>query len=50
MVLIHLHPDHSGATPELAERWGGHVHPDEFPLAAGYRPEYAIPSTVDWRP
>ena len=45
MVLTHLHPDHSGATPRLAERWGqpAYVHPDELPLAAGYRPEYAIP-------
>ena len=45
MVLTHLHPDHSGATPRLAERWGqpAYVHPDEMPLAAGYRPEYAIP-------
>jgi glyoxylase-like metal-dependent hydrolase (beta-lactamase superfamily II) len=45
MVLTHLHPDHSGATRELAEYWGqpAYVHPDEFPLAAGYRPEYAIP-------
>jgi glyoxylase-like metal-dependent hydrolase (beta-lactamase superfamily II) len=45
MVLTHLHPDHSGATARLAERWGqpGYVHPDELPLAAGYQPEYAIP-------
>ena len=45
MVLTHLHPDHSGATGRLAERWGqvAYVHPDELPLAAGYRPEYAIP-------
>ena len=45
MVLTHLHPDHSGATRQLAERWGqlAYVHPDELPLAAGYRPEYALP-------
>jgi glyoxylase-like metal-dependent hydrolase (beta-lactamase superfamily II) len=45
MVLTHLHPDHSGATRRLVERWGqpAYVHPDELPLAAGYRPEYAIP-------
>jgi glyoxylase-like metal-dependent hydrolase (beta-lactamase superfamily II) len=45
MVLTHLHPDHSGATAPLAERWGqlAYVHPDELPLAAGYQPAYAIP-------
>lgn len=45
MVLTHLHPDHSGATAALAERWGqpAYVHPDELPLAAGYQPAYAIP-------
>jgi glyoxylase-like metal-dependent hydrolase (beta-lactamase superfamily II) len=45
MVLTHLHPDHSGATAQLAERWGqsAYVHPDELPLAAGYRQAYAIP-------
>jgi glyoxylase-like metal-dependent hydrolase (beta-lactamase superfamily II) len=45
MVLTHLHPDHSGATAALAERWGqpAYVHPDELPLAAGYQPTYAIP-------
>ena len=45
MVLTHLHPDHSGATARLAERWGqpAYVHPDELPLAAGYQQAYAIP-------
>jgi glyoxylase-like metal-dependent hydrolase (beta-lactamase superfamily II) len=45
MMLTHLHPDHSGATRQLAERWGqpAFVYPDELPLAAGYRAEYAIP-------
>ena len=45
MLLTHLHPDHSGATAALAERWGqpAYVHPDELPLAAGYQPAYAIP-------
>jgi glyoxylase-like metal-dependent hydrolase (beta-lactamase superfamily II) len=45
MVLTHLHPDHSGATVRLAERWGQEacVHPDELPLAAGYQAAYAIP-------
>jgi deazaflavin-dependent oxidoreductase (nitroreductase family) len=45
MVLTHLHPDHSGATVRLAERWGqpAYVHPDELPLAAGYQAPYAIP-------
>jgi glyoxylase-like metal-dependent hydrolase (beta-lactamase superfamily II) len=45
MVLTHLHPDHSGATVRLAERWGqpAYVHPDQLQLAAGYQPEYAIP-------
>jgi glyoxylase-like metal-dependent hydrolase (beta-lactamase superfamily II) len=45
MVLTHLHPDHSGATARLAERWGqpAYVHPGELPLAGGYRPAYAIP-------
>lgn len=48
MVLTHLHPDHSGATARLVERWVQpvYVHPDELPLAAGYRPAYAIP--LDW--
>jgi glyoxylase-like metal-dependent hydrolase (beta-lactamase superfamily II) len=45
MVLTHLHPDHSGATAALAKRWGqsAYVHPDELPLASGYRQAYAIP-------
>jgi len=45
MVLTHLHPDHSGATPQLAKRWGrpAYVHPKELPLGGGNRPEYAIP-------
>ena len=45
MVLTHLHPDHSGGAARLAERWEqpAYVHPDELPLAAGYRPAYAIP-------
>ena len=49
MVLTHLHPDHSGATARLAERWGNrrtytptscHLPPDtsrrtRFPLTVG---------------
>jgi glyoxylase-like metal-dependent hydrolase (beta-lactamase superfamily II) len=45
MLLTHLHPEHSGATRQLAERWQqpAYLHPRELPLAAGYLPEYAIP-------
>ena len=45
MVLTHLHPDHSGAAPAVGGAVGqpAYMHPDELPLAAGYRPEYAIP-------
>jgi glyoxylase-like metal-dependent hydrolase (beta-lactamase superfamily II) len=45
IVLTHLHPDHSGATARLAERWRqpAYVHHDELPLAAGYQQAYAIP-------
>jgi glyoxylase-like metal-dependent hydrolase (beta-lactamase superfamily II) len=45
MLLTHLHPDHSGFVRRLAEYWrqAAYVHPDEFPLAVGYLPEYAIP-------
>src|SRR5512132_274838 len=33
MLLTHLHPDHSGATRQLAERWqqSAYVHPGELP-------------------
>lgn len=45
MLLTHLHPDHSGTTRQLAERWQqpAYVHPGELPLARGYLPEYGIP-------
>jgi glyoxylase-like metal-dependent hydrolase (beta-lactamase superfamily II) len=46
IVLTHIHPDHSGAAPDLARMWQVpvKVHPDEMPLApGGYRPEYAHP-------
>lgn len=36
ILLTHVHPDHSGATLELARRWDcrAYVHPDELPLAS----------------
>lgn len=35
VLLTHVHPDHAGAVPELARRWGvrARVHPAELPLA-----------------
>lgn len=37
IVLTHVHPDHSGAARELADRWSCPVflHPDELPIARG---------------
>lgn len=37
ILLTHVHPDHSGAARELAERWGCRVwvHPREVPIALG---------------
>ncbi|MFI7741765.1 MBL fold metallo-hydrolase [Kocuria rhizosphaericola] len=46
IVLTHIHPDHSGAAPELARRWEVPVwvHPDELPQASGtLLDEYANP-------
>ncbi|RKO19321.1 MBL fold metallo-hydrolase [Pseudarthrobacter phenanthrenivorans] len=46
IVLTHIHPDHSGAAPELARRWNlpVHVHPAELPQAPGQLlDEYANP-------
>lgn len=46
IVLTHIHPDHSGAAPALARRWGVPVwvHPDELPQARGkLLDEYANP-------
>jgi glyoxylase-like metal-dependent hydrolase (beta-lactamase superfamily II) len=46
IVLTHIHPDHSGSVPELAQRWNVpvYVHPAEMPLArGGYMSEYANP-------
>jgi glyoxylase-like metal-dependent hydrolase (beta-lactamase superfamily II) len=46
IVLTHLHPDHSGAAPELVRRWDVpvYLHPDEVPFAGGgYDPEHAHP-------
>ncbi|MEX5298336.1 MBL fold metallo-hydrolase [Kocuria sp. CPCC 205292] len=46
IVLTHIHPDHSGAAPELARRWGVPVwvHPDELLQARGkLLDEYANP-------
>jgi len=37
ILLTHVHPDHSGAAPELARGWRHpvHLHPAELPQAAG---------------
>jgi glyoxylase-like metal-dependent hydrolase (beta-lactamase superfamily II) len=46
ILLTHIHPDHSGSAPELAEIWKVpvYVHPDEMPLASGKLiPEYFHP-------
>ncbi|WP_354146485.1 MBL fold metallo-hydrolase [Arthrobacter sp. 754] len=46
IVLTHIHPDHSGAAPALARRWGVpvYVHPAEMPQAPGKMlAEYANP-------
>lgn len=46
ILLTHIHPDHSGSAPELAEIWSVpvYVHPDEMPLASGKLiPEYFNP-------
>jgi glyoxylase-like metal-dependent hydrolase (beta-lactamase superfamily II) len=46
ILLTHIHPDHSGSAPELAQIWRVpvYVHPDEIPLASGKLiPEYFNP-------
>ena len=46
ILLTHIHPDHSGSAPELAEIWRVpiYVHPNEMPLASGKLiPEYFNP-------
>jgi glyoxylase-like metal-dependent hydrolase (beta-lactamase superfamily II) len=46
ILLTHIHSDHSGSAPELAEIWSVpiYVHPDEMPLASGKLiPEYFNP-------
>jgi glyoxylase-like metal-dependent hydrolase (beta-lactamase superfamily II) len=46
ILLTHIHPDHSGSAPELAQIWKVpvYVHPDEMPLASGKLiPEYFHP-------
>jgi glyoxylase-like metal-dependent hydrolase (beta-lactamase superfamily II) len=37
ILLTHCHPDHAGAAPALARRWGCevHMHPSELPIAQG---------------
>ena len=46
ILLTHIHPNHSGSAPELAQIWrvSVYVHPDEMPLASGkIIPEYFNP-------
>ena len=46
ILLTHIHPDHSGSAPELANIWRVpvYVHPDEMPLASEKLiPEYFNP-------
>jgi glyoxylase-like metal-dependent hydrolase (beta-lactamase superfamily II) len=46
ILLTHIHPDHSGSLPELAQTWGvpAYMHSDELPLASGKLiPEYLNP-------
>jgi glyoxylase-like metal-dependent hydrolase (beta-lactamase superfamily II) len=46
ILLTHIHPDHSGSAPELAEIWKVpvYMHPDEMPLASRKLiPEYFNP-------
>jgi glyoxylase-like metal-dependent hydrolase (beta-lactamase superfamily II) len=46
ILLIHIHPDHSGSAGTLARSWEVpvYVHAGEVPMAAGkYLPQYAMP-------